>query len=192
MYQFDNSLPPILPQESEHVSAVYPAFPFKEQLGQTVEKTLGPEIQTFERQANSSGPNQVREHCKRNHRVSEIHSNSISSWVRIAFHYPPATTHSNRAPIILQFKETISCSITPTSSTVHFHRCWTTHQVLIRYCTNKIQTKLLMLQSLQNIHRPRNCKIRRISGTMDVKIGGAALTITETEYIDDLRTLLGT
>jgi|SRR5712671_1345943 len=72
LYQLDNSLPHVLPQESEYVSGVYPAFPFQEQLGQIVETSLqlGTEIQTFELHANGSGSDQVREDRKRNHRIS--------------------------------------------------------------------------------------------------------------------------
>jgi len=50
LYQFDDFLPHVLPQESEYVSSAYPALPVEEQLGETVETSLqlGPEIQTFE------------------------------------------------------------------------------------------------------------------------------------------------
>src|SRR5712671_1315447 len=83
LYQFDNPLPHVLSQESECVSGVYPVsvFSFQEQLGETVETSLqlGPEIQTFELHANGPGHDQVREYCKRNHRVSEL--------IRLAYHY---------------------------------------------------------------------------------------------------------
>jgi len=68
LYQFNNSLPHVLLQESEYVSGVNPVLPIQEQLGQTVDISLqlGPETQTFELHANGPGPDQVRERSERN------------------------------------------------------------------------------------------------------------------------------
>jgi len=200
LYQFDNTSPHVLSQESEYVSSVYPALLVQEQSGQAVETSvqLGPEIQTLELHANGSGQDRVREHSKRNHRISEINSISISSWVRITFHYPPVTTHPNRVPVILQLKEFMSRSITPTylqiSSTVHLHKYHhrSRHQVLTDIAPTRFGLKLLMLQSLQDIHGPRNYKIRRISGMIDVPVGGPALTLTATKHMGDPGMLFGT
>ena len=131
LYQLNNNLPHVLPQELEYAAGVYPVFPIQEQLGQFVETSLqlGAETQELvdkQLRANGPGPNQVREHRKRNCGHSKINSTSILSWVRMSFHYPPVTTHSDRVPIIPQLKETASCSITPTylriGSAVHFHK----------------------------------------------------------------------
>jgi len=67
LYQFNNSLPRVLPQELEYVSSVYPVLPVQEQLGETVKTSpqLGPEIQTFELHTNGSGPDQVRERSEK-------------------------------------------------------------------------------------------------------------------------------
>jgi len=152
-YQFTNSLPHVSPQESEYASTVYPALPDPEQLSETVETSLqlGPGIQTFELHANDSERDQVREHSKRNHRVSEINSISISPWVRITFHHPPVTTHPDRVLVILQLNDTTSRSITPTylriSSTVHLHRYHhrSRHQVPTSIALTRFGLELLMV-----------------------------------------------
>ncbi|KAH9966460.1 hypothetical protein BC827DRAFT_1152922 [Russula dissimulans] len=82
------SLPLVLPQESEHVSDVYPVFAYQEQLGQPVETSLqlGPEIQMFHLHAQASRPDQ---------------------------YIIMATTYSNSVLIILQLKKKTSRSVTP-------------------------------------------------------------------------------
>jgi len=54
-----------------------------------------------------------------------------------------------------------------------------------QHCTNKIWTRIV--DGLQDIYRPQNYKIRRISD-----VGGPALTITAAKRMDDSRTLIGT
>src|SRR5712671_673379 len=118
--------------------------------------------------------------------------------VRKILHYPQVTTHPNRVPVILQLKETTFRSITPTylriSSTAHLHEYHhrSRHQVLTGIAPTRFGLKLLMLQSLQNIRRPQNYKIRRILGKMGVPVGGPALTITATEHMRDPGTSFGT